>query len=88
MKVYLNAISTALPTYDVHAKFIDYVLGGLTNHHEQCLFLRMAERAQIEHRYSFLEPTPHTNQLDVAGFTCAGNSLRQKSACNFIKRVR
>ena len=73
MKTYLNSVSTALPPYDVHQKFINYVSGGLTDSREQRLFLRMAKRAQIEHRYSFLEPTPNPNQLDVAGFYRRGH---------------
>lgn len=68
MNTYLNTISAALPPYDVHAKFIDYVSAGLPDARSQRLFLRMAERAQIEHRYSFLEPSPNAEQLDASGF--------------------
>lgn len=68
MKTYLNSISTALPPYDVHAKFINYISSGLSDDREQRLFLRMVERAHIDHRYSFLEPNHHPDQLDTAGF--------------------
>ena len=73
MKTYLNTISTALPPYDVHQKFIDYVSDGLSDVREQRLFLRMVERAQIDHRYSFLEPTSKSDQLDAAGFYRRGH---------------
>ena len=85
MKTYLNSISTALPTYDVHAKFIDYVSDSLHNTREQRLFLRMAERAQIGHRYSFLEPTVKINQLDEAGFYTRGQFPTTAERMQFYK---
>lgn len=65
---YLNHIATAVPDFDVHAKFIDYVPRLLPDRRERTLFRRMAGRSQIDHRYSFLEPDPDDERMDTAGF--------------------
>lgn len=65
---YLNAIATAVPDFDVHAKFIDYGPRLLPDERFTALFRRMAMRAQVEHRYSFLQPHPDKNKMDVDGF--------------------
>lgn len=65
---YLNAIATAVPDFDVHAKFIDYCPGLLSDRRSRSLFRRMATRAQIDHRYSFLRPAPEAEKLDSEGF--------------------
>ena len=66
--VYLNRIATAVPGHDVHRKFVDYAPSLLTDDRSRRLFRRMAERAQIEHRYSFVEPDPGPTVLDRIGF--------------------
>jgi predicted naringenin-chalcone synthase len=66
--VYINRIATAVPTYDVHRKFLDYAPSMLPDDRSRRLFRRMAERAQIGHRYSFVEPDPAPETLDRIGF--------------------
>ena len=68
VSVYVNRIATAVPAHDVHAKFVAYAPSLLTDDRSRRLFQRMAERAQIEHRYSFVEPDPGPTVLDRIGF--------------------
>jgi alpha-pyrone synthase len=70
---YINRIGTAVPDYDVHDKFVDYAPRLLTNPKSQRLFRRMAERAQIEHRYSCLAPDPAAERLDRGDFYQRGD---------------
>ena len=53
---YLNRIGTAVPDYDVHQTFIDFVDRTLEDQRTKRIFQRMVQRAGIEHRYSSLEP--------------------------------
>lgn len=66
--VYINAIATAVPEFDVHSKFTEYCPRLLEDKRSAALFRRMAKRAQIEHRYSFLQPHPDEDKLDAVGF--------------------
>jgi predicted naringenin-chalcone synthase len=54
---YVNEISTAVPHVDVHHDFIEYARRSLEATRYRPLFKRMVERSQIDHRWSFLEPT-------------------------------
>jgi alpha-pyrone synthase len=65
--VYLNRVATAVPEFDVHRKFVDYAPALLADDRSRRLFNRMADRAQIEHRYSFVEPDPSPHLLDRQG---------------------
>ncbi len=65
--VFLNCIATAVPPYDIHHKYIDYVTQKLTGR-DQLLFQRMARKVQIDRRYSFLETTSAVTNLDGMGF--------------------
>lgn len=56
MPAFLNAIGTALPPHDVHARFLDWAPALLRTERERALFARMAERSGIEHRFSPLKP--------------------------------
>jgi alpha-pyrone synthase len=67
-QAYINSIATAVPDFDVHNKFIEYCPQLLPNEHSVKLFQRMADRCQIEHRYSFLQPHTDVDRLDVEGF--------------------
>lgn len=67
-QAFINRIATSVPPHDVHQKFLDYAPLMLADPRERRLFQRMAERAQIEHRYSFLMPDPAPTLLDRAGF--------------------
>lgn len=83
LPVYLNTIATAVPDFDVHSKFVDYVPRLLEDRRSRALFRRMAGRAQIDHRYSFLEPDPDETRMDVQGFYRPGAfpSTRRRMDC-------
>jgi predicted naringenin-chalcone synthase len=66
--VFINRIATAVPDYDIHHKFIDYGPRLLPDQRSVKVFQRMAERAQIAHRYSFLKPHSDNDKLDEDGF--------------------
>jgi predicted naringenin-chalcone synthase len=60
---HVNRIGTAVPDYDVHQTFIDFVEHTLADPGKKRLFRRMVQRSGIEHRYSSLEPG---EQMDVS----------------------
>jgi predicted naringenin-chalcone synthase len=60
MAAYINTIGAAVPPYDVHKKFIEFAGARLATERHRQLFFRMADRAEIEHRYSFLPVTEAT----------------------------
>lgn len=68
VEAYLNQIATAVPDYDVHRKFVESAPLLLSNEHYRALFRRMASKAQIEHRYSFLKPHPTAEGIDADSF--------------------
>jgi predicted naringenin-chalcone synthase len=53
---YVNRIGTAVPEHDVHDAFIRFVDSLLPDQRSRLLFHRMAQRAEIDHRYSYFEP--------------------------------
>ena len=57
-RAFLNRIGTAVPPHDIHADFVDFASTALPDERSQALFERMEAHAEIEHRYSFLEPGP------------------------------
>jgi alpha-pyrone synthase len=67
-KVYLNQINTAVPDYNIHQKFIEFAPLLLTDKREHDLFIRMANRAEIDCRYSFFQPDDDCAKLDTKGF--------------------
>ena len=54
MLAHLQRIATAVPANDVHGTFVDFASGMLIDDRTRSLFLRMAERAGIDHRFSVL----------------------------------
>jgi predicted naringenin-chalcone synthase len=64
VEAYLNQIATAVPDFDVHSRFVDDAPFLLTEERNRALFKRMALKAQIEHRYSFLNPLPNAPGKD------------------------
>ncbi|WP_414470924.1 type III polyketide synthase [Microvirga sp. M2] len=54
---YINRIGTAVPEYDVHGTFIHFADQILPDRRARLLFQRMVQRADIDHRYSTLEPS-------------------------------
>ena len=74
MAAYLNRIATAVPGHDVHEPFVQFAETLLTDRRSQVLFRRMAERSQIEHRFSTVQPRPFGSNagLDTDDFYVRG----------------
>lgn len=83
---YLNAIATAVPDYDIHEKFVQYGPNLLPDKRASNLFRRMASRAQIDHRYSFLQPHPDEDKLDTDGFYHADRFPSTEQRMAFYER--
>ena len=72
---YINRVATAVPPYDVHEAFRRFGQSLFRDHRRNGLmFRRMAEKAAIEHRYSFLAPSnlPEGDKIDAEGFYVRG----------------
>jgi predicted naringenin-chalcone synthase len=62
-EAHINRIATAVPPYDVHQAFVQFGRSLLTNDERRSvLFDRMVERAEIDHRYSYLSPDERADQ--------------------------
>jgi alpha-pyrone synthase len=73
---YLNRIATAVPGHDVHDAFIVFAEKMLADPRLRAVFRRMASRADIARRYSFLDPQNGSGQLspyDAHEFYRLGN---------------
>jgi predicted naringenin-chalcone synthase len=87
VEAYLNEIATAVPDYDVHSKFVDTAPSLLSEERHRALFKRMALKAQIDHRYSFLNPHPDATGFDTtAGFYRRGAFPDTETRMRFYKR--
>lgn len=71
---HLHAIGTAVPDLDVHQDFIAWATTRLADRHAQALFLRMAARSGISHRWSVLPHNPGGSPITPGGFY-SGNRL-------------
>ena len=60
---YLNRIATAVPEHDVHNVFVIFAEQMLADPRLRAVFRRMASRADIAHRYSFLDPQKGSSQF-------------------------
>jgi predicted naringenin-chalcone synthase len=71
---YLNRIATAVPANDVHQAFVAFATSMLEERRAKALFARMAGKAEITHRYSFLAPAadPSGAAVDDGGFFTRG----------------
>lgn len=71
---YLNRVATAVPANDVHAAFNGFADTQLRNQRGHALFRRMAERGQIDHRWSCLTPAGAGSgeAIDADGFYTYG----------------
>jgi len=68
-RAYINALAGVVPEHDVHRLFIDWAEGQVADERMRKLFLRMADRSGIEHRWSVLPSTPEGgSQISVGGF--------------------
>lgn len=67
---YLNRIGTATPSNDVHDAFVAIAERRLSGMRSEKLFRRMADRSQIEHRWSSLSPKRDgpADFVDAEGF--------------------
>jgi alpha-pyrone synthase len=73
---YLNRIATAVPEHDVHAAFVAFAEKMLADPQLRTVFRRMVSRADIAHRYSFLDPHKGSGQFsshDAHEFYRLGN---------------
>jgi predicted naringenin-chalcone synthase len=57
-RAFINAIAGAVPGHDVHQLFVDWAEGHIEDPRLRKLFMRMAERSGIRHRWSVLPPAP------------------------------
>jgi predicted naringenin-chalcone synthase len=65
----INAIGTAVPDHDIHAPFVALARTFLRDEKARKVFDRMAERAGISHRFSFLKPGRiDAGEIDAGGF--------------------
>ena len=85
-EAYLNQIATAVPDHDVHSKFVDYAPFLLSEERHRTLLRRMATRAEIDHRYSFLKPHPDALGLDADGFYKRGAFPDTQTRMKFYER--
>jgi predicted naringenin-chalcone synthase len=60
---YLNRIATAVPEQDVHDTFVVFAEKMLADPRLRAVFRRMVSRANIAHRYSFLDPRRGSSQI-------------------------
>ena len=57
-RAFINAIAGVTPDHDVHRLFIDWAESRIEDPRMRKLFMRMAERSGIAHRWSVLAPAP------------------------------
>src|SRR5271155_2456487 len=62
---YLNRIATAVPEHDVHHSFVAFAEQMLDDPRLRTVFRRMVSRADIAHRYSFLDPQKGSSQFSL-----------------------
>src|ERR1700741_3008412 len=62
---HLNRIATAVPEHDVHEAFVGFADLILADPRLRAVFRRMASRANIAHRYSFLDPFKRSGQFSL-----------------------
>jgi alpha-pyrone synthase len=55
---FINALAGVVPDHDVHKLFIDWAEAQVEDPRMRKLFMRMADRSGIEHRWSVLPPAP------------------------------
>jgi alpha-pyrone synthase len=85
---YVNRIATAVPANDVHQAFVGFAQTLLSDRRGRLLFKRMADRGQIDHRWSVLSaaPDPTGPAVDAegvytrGGFPSTGARMRRYQA--------
>jgi predicted naringenin-chalcone synthase len=66
-RAYINAIAGVTPEHDVHRLFIDWAEAQIEDPRMRKLFIRMADRSGIAHRWSVLPPAPGNLPHDRPG---------------------
>lgn len=85
-EAYLNRISTAVPEHDVHGAFVNYAPRLLGGARDRKMFGQLVRRAQIDHRFSFLRPSPDGARLDADGFYRPGKFPGTGARMRFYKK--
>jgi predicted naringenin-chalcone synthase len=78
----LNRIAVAVPDHDVHDAFVIFAEEMLADSRVRSIFRRMASRANIAHRYSFLDPQ------DASGHSSQDAARRLYQPGNFPNTAR
>lgn len=73
-RAFINALAGVVPPYDVHKLFIDWAESRVEDPRLRKLFMRMAERSGIDHRWSVLPPAPGGRPHNEPGGFYHGNS--------------
>ena len=81
---YLNRIATAVPEHDVHEAFSVFAEKMLADPRLRTVFRRMVSRADIAHRYSFLDPQKDSGQFSLHN---AHQFYRPRSFPNTARRM-
>lgn len=66
-RAFINAIAGATPEHDVHRLFIEWAEAQVEDERMRKLFMRMADRSGIDHRWSVLPPAPGGLRHDAPG---------------------
>ncbi|HYN45459.1 MAG TPA: type III polyketide synthase [Allosphingosinicella sp.] len=67
-RAYINALAGVVPEHDVHKLFVDWAQGQVEDPRMRKLFMRMADRSGIEHRWSVLAPPGGRPHNEPGGF--------------------
>lgn len=79
-RAFLNAIGTAVPPHDVHAKFLAHAPALLRTERDRALFARMAERSGIAHRFSPLRGELEDDFYLPGAFPSTAKRMRRYAA--------
>ncbi len=88
-RAHVNAIGVATPPHDVHFAFRQFIEQSLEGRRDKALFSRMADRAGIEHRFSYCEPVIEGGKVlgdtdgfyTLGAFPSTGERMRKFEAC-------
>lgn len=87
VEAYLNKIVTAVPDHDIHRTFIARAPSLLKESRQRGLLKRMADRGQIDHRYSVLKPPGADEEgFDADGLFRHGSFPDTKTRMRFYER--
>jgi hypothetical protein len=81
---YLNRVATAVPEHDVHQSFVIFAEQMLDDPRLRTVFRRMVSRADIAHRYSFLD----SHYMTRASFIGEATLPTPRGVWSCLSRVR